>query len=88
MNKNMLIIIAGLLIGGLAGFSYWYFIGCDTGTCAITSNWSTSTLYGLGMGGLGGSIVKDGLAARREKKAKTQQAAANAEREQPSAPNP
>lgn len=68
MNKNILIILAGLLIGGLAGFSYWYFIGCDTGTCAITSNWSTSTLYGLGMGGLGASIVKDSIASRKAKK--------------------
>ncbi|MCC5934243.1 MAG: hypothetical protein JJU35_08320 [Balneolales bacterium] len=68
MNKNILIILAGLLIGGLTGFSYWYFIGCDTGTCAITSNWSTSTLYGLGMGGLGASIVKDSIASRKAKK--------------------
>ncbi|AXJ01746.1 hypothetical protein CYPRO_2504 [Cyclonatronum proteinivorum] len=66
MNKNLLIIIAGLLIGGIAGFAYWFFIGCNTGNCAITSNWTTSTLYGLGMGGLGGSIVKDSIAARRE----------------------
>ncbi len=38
--------IAGVLIGGVAGFAYWYFIGCTSGTCPIQSNWHTSTLYG------------------------------------------
>lgn len=66
MSKGLIFILTGLLIGGLAGFSYWYFIGCDTGTCAITSNWSTSTLYGLGMGGLGGAIVKDGFTGKKK----------------------
>lgn len=66
MNKGLLFIIGGLIIGGIAGFSYWFFIGCDTGTCAITSNWSTSTLYGLGMGGLGGAIVNDGFAGKKK----------------------
>ncbi len=65
MNKGLIYIIGGLIIGGLAGFSYWFFIGCDTGTCAITSQWSTSTLYGLGMGGLGGAIVKDGFTGKK-----------------------
>jgi hypothetical protein len=26
-----------VLVGGLAGFLYYYFIGCNSGTCAITS---------------------------------------------------
>ncbi|MCH8568940.1 MAG: hypothetical protein LAT67_11775 [Balneolales bacterium] len=68
MNKGLSIVIAGLLIGGLAGFSYWYFIGCNTGTCAITSNWLMSTLYGLGLGGLGASILKDSISSPEEDK--------------------
>lgn len=38
--------VAGVLIGAAAGFAYWYFIGCTSGTCPIQSNWHTSTLYG------------------------------------------
>lgn len=36
--------------GALLGYAYYYFIGCNTGTCPITSNWHVSTLYGAGMG--------------------------------------
>jgi len=38
--------IVGVLIGAVAGFAYWYYIGCTSGTCPIQSNWHTSTLYG------------------------------------------
>ena len=38
------------LILGLAGWLYWYFIGCSSGTCAITSSPLNSTLYGSTMG--------------------------------------
>ena len=49
MLKYIKWIIAGLL-GGAAGFSYWYFIGCNTGTCAITSSPVNSSIYGALMG--------------------------------------
>lgn len=48
-------LIAGLLIGGLAGFLYWKFIGCASGSCAITSVWYNSTGYGAIIGGLIGN---------------------------------
>lgn len=54
VNENKLMLI-GIPFGALAGFSYWYFIGCSEG-CAITSQWHTSTLYGAVMGALGLSI--------------------------------
>jgi hypothetical protein len=38
--------IAGVVIGAAAGFAYWYYIGCSSGTCPIQSNCHTSTLYG------------------------------------------
>lgn len=38
------------LLGAGAGYAYYYFIGCNSGTCPITSNWEVSTLYGAGMG--------------------------------------
>jgi hypothetical protein len=36
----------GIVTGGLAGFLYFYFIGCNSGTCAITSNPFRSMLFG------------------------------------------
>lgn len=44
MQKNKLYII-GATIGAISGFAYWYFVGCTTGTCAITSNPVNSTIY-------------------------------------------
>ena len=41
---------AGLIAGGIAGFLYYYFVGCATGSCAITSNPFTSVLFGGVMG--------------------------------------
>lgn len=50
-GKNALTIV-GIAIGAVAGYFYWKFIGCTTGSCAITSNPFNSTLYGAVMGGL------------------------------------
>jgi len=38
--------LVGVAIGAMAGFAYWYYIGCASGTCRIQSHWHTSTLYG------------------------------------------
>jgi hypothetical protein len=42
--------LIGVAVGMIAGFSYWYFVGCSTGTCPITSSPTISTLYGGMMG--------------------------------------
>lgn len=42
--------LSGALVGLAAGWSYWYFIGCASGTCAITSSPYNSALYGMLMG--------------------------------------
>lgn len=47
-------IAIGIVLGGLAGYLYYYFIGCD-GTCPISSNPYRSILYGSVMGTLLGS---------------------------------
>jgi hypothetical protein len=43
--------LLGVLTGAIAGYSYYYFVGCASGTCAITSNPINSTLYGAFTGG-------------------------------------
>ena len=38
------------LLGMAAGYAYYYFIGCASGSCALTSNPYLMTGYGLGAG--------------------------------------
>lgn len=57
IRKNVLT-ITGLAAGAIGGYLYYYFIGCASGTCAITSNPINSTLYGTVMGGLFFSMFK------------------------------
>ena len=42
--------LIGITLGAVAGFLYWKFIGCSSGTCMITSKPINSTLYGAVMG--------------------------------------
>jgi len=44
--------LLGVVIGSIAGYAYYYFVGCASGTCAITSDPMNSTLYGALMGGV------------------------------------
>lgn len=55
--KHKLTII-GVMIGAIGGYVYYYFVGCSSGSCAITSKPLNSTLYGGLMGGLLLSIFK------------------------------
>jgi len=40
----------GMSIGGLAGFLYYYYVGCNSGSCAITSNPYVSIIWGSLLG--------------------------------------
>jgi len=40
----------GVILGGIIGFAYYYFIGCNSGTCAITNSALNSTMYGVLIG--------------------------------------
>lgn len=51
-KKAMLITGLGIIIGTIAGYLYYYYVGCASGTCAITSKPLNSSLYGGLMGGL------------------------------------
>lgn len=56
-NLNKLYVI-GAFVGAIAGYMYWQQIGCESGTCMITSKPINSTLYGALMGGLLFGIFK------------------------------
>lgn len=47
-----------VILGGIAGFLYWRFVGCTSGTCPITSNWFTTVPYGMLFGWLISDLVK------------------------------
>ncbi|MBC8322088.1 MAG: hypothetical protein H8E70_00800 [Candidatus Marinimicrobia bacterium] len=46
MNKRILLISGGAVVGYL----YYVLIGCNSGTCAITSSPLNSTMYGALIG--------------------------------------
>ena len=48
--KKYLLKIIGILLGSIAGFAYYYFVGCTSGTCPITSNPYISIVYGAVLG--------------------------------------
>lgn len=57
--KKHLLTIIGVLVGAIAGYFYWQQVGCSSGSCAITSNPTNSTIYGSIMGGLLFSIFQN-----------------------------
>lgn len=54
--------IIGIIAGAAVGFSYWYYIGCNSGTCAITSSPVNSTIYG----GLMGILLVNSFSGNRK----------------------
>ncbi len=50
--------LAGVAVGMAVGWCYWYFIGCSSGTCPITSSPTISSAYGGMMGWLLFSSLK------------------------------
>ena len=56
--KKYQLTIIGVILGAIGGYIYYYFIGCNSGTCAITSRPLNSTLYGALLGGIFLNIFK------------------------------
>jgi hypothetical protein len=50
-QKILLRRVLPIVIGGILGYAYYYFIGCNNG-CAIQSNPYASTIYGAAIGGI------------------------------------
>jgi len=55
--KHRLKFVFGFL-GAIAGFAYWHFVGCASGSCPIQSKWYLSTLYGGILGFLVAGLFK------------------------------
>lgn len=66
--QNNKLVIAGVFFGAIAGYLYYHFVGCASGTCAITSNPINSTLYFSIVGGLVFSLLKSDKKVSEEKK--------------------
>ncbi len=45
-------LLLGIVLGFIGGYLYYYFIGCQSGTCAIQSKPINMTLYGGLIGGI------------------------------------
>lgn len=56
--------LIGALLGGGAGFAYYWYVGCATGTCPITSNPYISIIYGAVLG-----VLLIGLFRKKEQPA-------------------
>ena len=65
LNKKTAILTT--IIGAIAGLLYWNFIGCDSGTCAITSVWWRTAIYGAVMGWLVGDYANDKFKTTKNK---------------------
>ncbi|NDP27107.1 MAG: hypothetical protein GZ087_06745 [Flavobacterium sp.] len=53
MTKKAIIITGiGIVVGAIMGYLYYFYVGCASGTCSITSKPLNSSLYGALMGGL------------------------------------
>lgn len=52
--------LLGVLAGGIAGFLYYHFVGCSSGSCFITSH-SYSTII---FGGLAGYLISSAPCTR------------------------
>jgi hypothetical protein len=57
-GKMISAIIVGVLIGGALGYANHRFIGCKTGACPLSADPWISTLYGMLVGGMLGTIFK------------------------------
>ena len=59
IEDNILYLIGGV-IGAISGYLYYIYVGCNSGTCPITSSPTVSVIWGAVMGGLLLSIFKKG----------------------------
>lgn len=61
------IYIVFAVAGAIGGYLYWYYIGCNTGTCPLTSKWYSTSIYGAILGYLSGDVVFSIFKSTRDK---------------------
>ena len=67
LRKNFLFPFTGIILGITGGYLYYYFIGCENGTCAITSNPWLTMLWGAAVG----YLLGDMFTGKRKSKAES-----------------
>ena len=60
MLKRVIIIGLVALVGAAGGYAYYYYVGCQSGTCAITASPILSTFLGAALGGSLGMVAVEG----------------------------
>lgn len=58
--KKMLLFAIPTVLFAVAGFAYYYYVGCSSGACAITSSPIFSTAFGAIIGASVGVTLSDG----------------------------
>lgn len=56
--KKYLRFFIGIPLGAVAGYAYYHFVGCVSGTCPITSNPYITVIYGAIIGYLVSDLFK------------------------------
>ena len=72
MKKTVLRLSLFGLAGAILGYTYYAFIGCNNGTCMITSNPMISSAYGALMGFLLGGSFPGAARNSEEREAKSE----------------
>ena len=65
---NNKIILAGTILGAIAGYVYYRLVGCPDGTCLISSKPVNSTVYFAVMGTILFSLFKKETGSERNDK--------------------
>ncbi len=60
MMKRIVIIGLVALVGAAGGYAYYYYVGCNSGTCAIAASPILSTMLGTALGGSLGLVAAEG----------------------------
>jgi hypothetical protein len=58
MLSKYRVLLIGMAVGAVAGWLYWKYEGCVTGSCPITSQPVNSSVYGAVMGALVGDMFR------------------------------